>query len=152
MAGNQTRVVEPNAGLRSPGQCLLAMRRHAEDIGVCIHENERVASLAMAGPSVELEVRNQIRLYDRVVVAAGPWTPRLLDELGPRLRVTRQHIWAKHRRERDRRWVPAPRIDLDRTYYGVTNVGRRLLTLARHVGGAEARSRVRGKKHRLQPG
>jgi len=56
---------------------LCALAHHLEGLGVVLRPQTRVVGIEPAAPSVRLDTGENLTA-DRVVVAAGPWTPRLI--------------------------------------------------------------------------
>ncbi|HEX8914229.1 MAG TPA: N-methyl-L-tryptophan oxidase [Humisphaera sp.] len=86
-------VVEPAAGFLAPEAVVAAYARLARAAGAAIYEHEPVSGWAGdGGDSSDLVVRTSRGAYrtKRLVVCGGPWSGRLLADLGVPLVVTRQ--------------------------------------------------------------
>ncbi|HEX8523267.1 MAG TPA: N-methyl-L-tryptophan oxidase [Tepidisphaeraceae bacterium] len=86
---------EENAGLLVPEKCVAAHARLAREAGAEIHPDEEVVEW---GEGWVKTVRETYRAK-QIVFTAGPWTSRLVRELGVKLEVTRQVLgWVTPRR------------------------------------------------------
>lgn len=83
-------VVELDAGLMKPATVLRALRRAAESSGVQLREHTPALTVSSRAGGVRVDTPAGRLDADCAVVAAGPWTPRLLPGLAGTLTVTRQ--------------------------------------------------------------
>jgi len=84
-------VFEPDSGLLRASRCVLANARGARAAGADLREGVVVEALEPGPAGVTLRTARGPERFDRVVVAGGPWTARLLAPwLRLPLRVTRQ--------------------------------------------------------------
>jgi sarcosine oxidase len=81
---------EPAAGFVRPELAVSTFAKHATLAGAEIHANESVS--AWSSKSGAIEVITEVATYtaDRIVFTAGPWTAKLVRDLGIPLVVTRQ--------------------------------------------------------------
>lgn len=89
----------PPAGYLRVGPCLDALRREAEAAGARLHHHTRVRELLHGGEGPRLQLEDgTILTADRIIVAAGAWSKRLLGAAGcPRpLQVQRRVLaWTR---------------------------------------------------------
>lgn len=71
-------IFEPQSGLLRASDCVLANARGARAHGAELREGVAVEALEPAASGVRLTVDGQVELFDRVVIAAGSWTGKLL--------------------------------------------------------------------------
>ena len=118
-------VVEPDAGLMRPATVLAALRGAAETSGVVIREHTPAVRLSSGPAGVNVDTPTERLHADRVIVAAGPWTPRLLPEVAGRLTVTRQvqTLFTTNRPLGDGTLFSWAEIPED-IFYGVCNLDR----------------------------
>jgi sarcosine oxidase len=87
-------VLEKRAGMLFPERCIEAQIERATASGAELHIDEEVQRCIASGSSVRLETARGRYEADRVVLAAGPWLPGLLSQMGARaelpLEVERQ--------------------------------------------------------------
>jgi len=74
-------LLEHRAGMLFPERCIHAFLSGARSRGAELRLNEAVRRWSSAGKHVVLETMTGKYEVDRVVVAAGPWLPNLLDSL-----------------------------------------------------------------------
>jgi sarcosine oxidase len=78
----QVGVVDTGAGVISPEKAVMTAVSQAAAHGATVHEFAPVASLRETGESVELTLASgETATFDRVVVACGGWTTKLVPEL-----------------------------------------------------------------------
>jgi sarcosine oxidase len=86
-------VCDPSGRILHAAACVGAMLELARGQGVAILDSHRVRRVsAMAGGGVSIAFESNAIVCDKAVVAAGPWSRRLLAELNPILTTTRQEI------------------------------------------------------------
>jgi sarcosine oxidase len=78
-------VWEKRAGLLFPERCIEAQIERARASGAELHINEEVEQLVASSGGVTLATARGTYETDRVVLAAGPWLPRLLSQIGTEL-------------------------------------------------------------------
>jgi sarcosine oxidase len=80
------------AGIISAQDTLAALVAECRKHGVDIHEETTVTGIDPRPEGVVVRGSGETWTADRVVVAAGAWTARLVPELAPRLTVVRQNV------------------------------------------------------------
>ncbi len=86
-------VHEPDGGMLDPEGCIAAHLDLAARHGARLRHGEGVVEWAASGCGVRVRLASGERVVaDRLVLAAGPWLPRLAAELRLPLQVTRQTI------------------------------------------------------------
>jgi sarcosine oxidase len=93
LAGSESGYYEPEAGFLRPERCVQAQLRLARQRGATIRLGEEVLSYREQGDRVTVTTRTGPVLARRVVVAAGPWLPRLVPDLAGSLKVYRQVMY-----------------------------------------------------------
>jgi len=94
--GEAAGAFESDAGLVRPEATIGAALRVAASRGAQLRVTARVLGLAEDATGVTVSTREGDERATAVIVAAGPWTARLLPELAPLLAVTRQvQAWFK---------------------------------------------------------
>ena len=88
--GDEQIYFEPGGGLVYPERCIAAQLERARALGAVVRENEPVRHLRPQGSGVAVVTDNACLQADRVVVAAGGWTPALVRGPFARLRLLRQ--------------------------------------------------------------
>ncbi len=134
------------AGVIAARAVLDALLRLCRQAGVDVREQCRVTEIEPRGARLALRTRRGALEADRVIVAAGPWTARLLPGLAHRLSVKRQHV-GYYRLPGDPRAMLPERFpvwaylgrDNDDFYYGLPEFGREGVKAARHaIAGRES--------------
>jgi sarcosine oxidase len=87
---DQVAVFEPDAGILLPELAVLCHLRQAVRHGAQLHFGEQVEGWAEAGAQIALKTPAGEYRVDRLVVAAGPWTGRMLSAWDLPLQVERQ--------------------------------------------------------------
>lgn len=93
IAPHMMGLLEQDAGYLIPELCIAQWMRVAHHHGAELHCNEPVISWEARGDAVTVRTSRGIWSADRLIVAAGPWAPRILRDLGLPLRVTRQVVF-----------------------------------------------------------
>ncbi|WP_254766650.1 N-methyl-L-tryptophan oxidase [Salinilacihabitans rarus] len=83
-------VYQPDGGFLVPERCIVAHVERAHDRGATIRARERVRDWEPTGDGVRVETDRGEYAADRLVVAAGAWTPTLVDDLDGLLEPERQ--------------------------------------------------------------
>ncbi len=83
---------EPDAGFVTPERAVSLYVSEAIKAGVTIHSNERTLSWKQTESNIEVITDKGSYVCNKLVIAAGAWTDKLLPELSNHLRVTRQVI------------------------------------------------------------
>ena len=78
LTGDENGYFEPGAGLLHPERCIGAALRRATERGAAVLTNRRVVAIETRAGSVRIALTDGAITADRVVVAAGAWTGRLL--------------------------------------------------------------------------
>lgn len=106
-------VFEADAGLVRPEAAIDAALRLATARGAEVRTHTRVLALRNDGDAVVIATDRSTERARAVVVAAGAWAQKLLPELAPLLRVTRQvQTWIEPRPTTDVRNLPCWLQDL----------------------------------------
>jgi sarcosine oxidase len=93
-------LLEEGAGYAIPEHTIRAALVLAQGAGAVVAENTAVVEVRAAGGGVEVHTQHGVERGRRVVVAAGPWTSRLLGGLAPMLRVERHAmVWLEPARQ-----------------------------------------------------
>lgn len=133
-------IFEPGAGLLWVERCVLAHLELAERAGARLALDEPLMSWRASGPGVEVETPRGRYAASRLVVAAGPWSSRVLGSLGVELRVLRKpQFWFRigDGRYRATEGFPAWLYETDDgVFYGFPSLRRGELKAAEHSGGA----------------
>jgi len=95
-------ILEANGGFVSPDRVVAAQTLAALDAGAEIHAREAVRHWSVRPGVVEVVTTRDRYEAERVVFCAGPWTTKILGDVGAPLVVTRQTLaWTWPRRPRD---------------------------------------------------
>ncbi len=90
---------EPQAGLLLPERIISACAEHAAKRGTVLRANEPVVKWEADSKSVTVQTTQGTYEADQLVVCAGPWSDRIVGDLGVPLSVTRQiAIWVQPKR------------------------------------------------------
>lgn len=133
-------VFEPDAGVLLPELAVLCHLRQAARHGAQLHFGERVEGWDEASGEIVMKTSAGTYRVDRLVVAAGPWTSRLLGGWGLPLRVERQ-VMGWFRPMEIRNFEPAnfPVYLFEEpggeAYYGFPTLDGESVKAARHHGG-----------------
>jgi sarcosine oxidase len=134
-------VLEREAGLLFVERCVTAHASEARRHGAELHEHEEVLGWRADDRHVEVVTKSDRYAAERLVVAAGAWATRLLDDIGVPLSVMRQvAMWfdvsspADFRRDR----FPCYCVDTPAGFfYGFPMLDLLGIKVARHYGAAE---------------
>ncbi|MBY0505597.1 MAG: N-methyl-L-tryptophan oxidase [Bryobacteraceae bacterium] len=74
-------LLEPNAGVLKPEECVRAQLEQAERAGARLRFGERVLRWSADGAGVAVETDQMRFTADRLVIAAGPWSAKVLADL-----------------------------------------------------------------------
>jgi sarcosine oxidase len=103
---------EPDAGIVRPEASVHAALQVVRSRGGELRTTTRVLGIEEDANGVSVLTGHGTERADAVVVAAGPWAPRLLPELAPLLRVTRQvQTWVSPRPGVDASAMPCWLLD-----------------------------------------
>jgi len=87
----EVAISQADTGILRASRCVRANIALARTRGAVVRDNSKVSGYEATAQGVRLALSDGLRLtVDRLVLAAGPWTPALLAELGVPLQVTRQ--------------------------------------------------------------
>lgn len=102
-------LIEKRAGFLKPERCVAAMLKRARQNGATLRTREIVKSWRRDGNRMRIETDKASVTVDRLVVAAGPWLPSLLESAGVRipLEIERQLSHWFHPRVDAGHFVPA---------------------------------------------
>jgi sarcosine oxidase len=81
-AEDMVGVYEPTGGLLEPEACIDAHLQLARNNGATIRDGERVTGWTSSGDGVEVTTDQDVYRAGHLVVTAGPWTSRILSDLG----------------------------------------------------------------------
>ena len=135
---------EPLAGLLYPERCIDAHLRLAEGYGAELHFDERVSGWSGATDGISVTTDHGSYTTDRLVLAAGPWLPGLVPELGLPLSVERQPLFwfaptgPAELLAPERLPVYIVELDAAHAFYGFPLLPGQGAKVARHHGGRQA--------------
>lgn len=140
---DEVALYEPDAGVLAAEPCLQALLARAVERGAAVLTGARVHGWEEAGGRVRVHSSAGTLEAARLVVAAGPWLPRLVPELRPALRVTRQVLcWFPARDAEAHAPGRLPVFILDRgaepALYGIPPLAGEGVKVALHHAGPEA--------------
>ena len=92
VGADETCVYDGWGGYIESGRAVANLGAKARGLGVEVCENTPVSEVEDLGASVQLSVDGQSREFDRLVVAAGAWTSRLLPQMSDGLHITQQEM------------------------------------------------------------
>lgn len=78
-------LVERRAGFLKPERCVSAMLKRARQNGAALRTGETVTGWRRERRGIRIETDKSTMVVERLVVAAGPWLPSLLDSVGVRI-------------------------------------------------------------------
>jgi sarcosine oxidase len=91
VADDEVGYLERDGGFVRPEACIRAQLTVAERLGATIHRQEKVTAFAAAGGGVTVTTDRGNYGADKLIIAAGPWLPQLVDaRLAQHFRVYRQ--------------------------------------------------------------
>jgi sarcosine oxidase len=94
VANDERGYFEADAGFLRPEACIRAQLALAEKHGAELHRDERVAAFEASGTQVTVTTESDRYAADRLIVAAGPWLPGLVDaRLARYFKVHRQVMY-----------------------------------------------------------
>lgn len=79
LTGDELVYFEPGGGFVYPERCIAAQLAMASKLGACIVTGAQVTALRETAGGVAVEAGDTIYHADRVILAAGAWTPGLTD-------------------------------------------------------------------------
>jgi len=84
---------ETMAGVLHPEQCIRAHLKRAETMGATLHFAEEVVTWRASAGGVSVTTTRATYEADRLILAAGPWMPQLLADLGLPLTIERNVLY-----------------------------------------------------------
>jgi sarcosine oxidase len=131
-------ILEMGAGYLEVEKCVEQHLRLAANLGAEIHVNERVARWSAQQKTVVVRTDRQVYEANRLVVAAGPWSKMLLEDLGLPLVVRRvPQFWFDAPPKYSRRAAcPCFGIEFPNSFvYGFPSLDNEGLKMADHKAG-----------------
>ena len=134
-------VWEASAGVLFPERCIAAYASLASSAGADLRYGEAVRSWKASGGGVEVATDRGTYRADRLVLAAGAWMGRLLEELRLPLRAERMAVYWFHPSERaelfasDRFPIYIWDMGAHGSYYGFPHLERPGVKVGRHHTG-----------------
>ena len=129
LESHERALFQSEGGFLRASDCLQANLRLAAAHGAVIHENTRIARIESLPNCVVIETeQGALERFDRVLITAGAWIPKLLPELNLPLTVTRQtYAYFAVRQGAESRFEPRQMpvwIEATRHFYGFPSDGR----------------------------
>ncbi|MGQ9901934.1 MAG: N-methyl-L-tryptophan oxidase [Fimbriimonadales bacterium] len=126
---HERALFQSEGGFLRASACVLTNLRLAEAHGAHIHEQARIARVEPRPDGIWIETESGMReRFDRVLLTAGAWLPKLLPQLDLPLTVTRQtYAYFAVRPESMPDFAPAQMpvwIEATRHFYGFPSDGR----------------------------
>ncbi|MBV9078012.1 MAG: N-methyl-L-tryptophan oxidase [Methylobacteriaceae bacterium] len=90
LEGDERAYFEPGAGFVYPERCIAAQLALAERAGAALRRDEPVLAIERAGQGVRVRTARDVYEGDRVVLAAGAWSPGLAGAALQHMAVYRQ--------------------------------------------------------------
>jgi sarcosine oxidase len=132
-------VFETEAGYLWVEKCVIAHAAAARACGAQLHSGEEVLTWSVAGDGVVVQTDRQVYRADRLVLTAGAWAPRLLQDLKVSLQVLRKPLlWYRTTQPDYRREGGFPVWFFetpDGIFYGFPELDEMGLKAAEHTGG-----------------
>lgn len=92
LGDDREALFSPDAGILAATRAVATLLRDAAGEGAELRERTAVTDLALHDDGVEVATSGGRYAADRLVVAAGAWTDRLLTDLGVPLRIEQQQV------------------------------------------------------------
>ena len=92
LADDREALFSPDAGILAATRAVATLLRDAAGEGADLREHTPVTDLVLSADGVEVTTPSGRFAADRLVVAAGAWTDRLLSDLGVPLRIEQQQV------------------------------------------------------------
>ncbi len=140
LKADEIALFQAEGGFLRASACVRACIRSALNAGAQLRENTRILNLEPVPQGIDLYLSNGTReRFDRVILTAGAWLPKLLPQLALPLTVTRQtyayFAIRQHPERFDRAALPVW-IEADTHFYGFPLDGRQAgVKIARHQRG-----------------
>jgi sarcosine oxidase len=135
---DEPAIFEPTAGIMWPSEARAALAEAARTAGAQLREHTPVLAIDADGERPVLRTADGSSVFDRIIIAGGPWAFRLAPALGDRFVITRrfQVVFGTDRPLGDGR--PRPWIDhAGLGFYGMTNVQHGTHLIGLHQSGQE---------------
>jgi sarcosine oxidase len=132
-SGTEAAVYEPAAGVMWTSAVRLALASAATKAGASLRDHTRVEELIERESGTVIRTPSGVEVFDRVIVAGGPWAFRLAPRAAASFAITRRYqlVFATDDPIGDGR--PRPWVDLSPPgYYGMINVAPRLHLIGVH--------------------
>jgi monomeric sarcosine oxidase len=133
-------VFEAAAGYLLVERCVIAHAHAAADLGAECHTDETVRSWRAEDGSVEVTTERSTYHAQRLVIAAGPWSTRLLADLGLSITVRKKHLyWFADDSDAYRLEPRCPVFlyeEVEGVFYGFPAIDSRGVKVGEHTGGA----------------
>lgn len=141
-AADMIGVLEENAGVLFPEACVRSYLREAQTLGAQICSNARVTGIESSGDSIHVHVGAETFVGQRLLLAAGPWMPDVLEMLNVHvpLEIERQtmHWFAPSAGSAhatpDRLPVALIEHERDRLFYVMPDLGDGVKAAIHHEG------------------
>lgn len=132
-------VFEPAAGFLRVEACVQQQINQAVSLGAEIRANERVVTWTSDGTSVTVRTEHDEFTAGALVISAGPWAARVMQELGLPLNVVRKFVgWfpARDRQAIRESQIPTYYYELPHgSFYGFPSIDGVSVKMAEHSGG-----------------
>ncbi|PTM10074.1 MAG: N-methyl-L-tryptophan oxidase [Bacteroidetes bacterium] len=99
---NYDCILEPDAGFLPPERAILKYTERALELGATIKTNEKVINWTSEKDAITLVTNKQIYNCKKLIISAGAWASKLVPQLKPELKVTKQVLaWVIPHKEKD---------------------------------------------------
>ncbi|HVV06220.1 MAG TPA: N-methyl-L-tryptophan oxidase [Puia sp.] len=141
-AGDTVGILEKEAGILFPEQCIRTFLDQAATRGATIHYNQPVLKVTPAKDSIEITTSKEKYSVGSLVLSAGAWTNQLLPGLQLPLTIKRQVLfWFGHNNAQDHdRFLPANmpiyiwEYKEGKMFYGFPDLGTGIKIAPHHRG------------------
>jgi len=141
-AGDTVGVLEKEAGILFPEECIRTFLDQAATRGAAIHYNQPVLKIAPGKNSIEITTTKEKYSVGSLVLSAGAWTNQLLPGLQLPLSIKRQVLfWFGHNNPQDQdRFLPANmpiyiwEYTEGKMFYGFPDLGTGIKIAPHHRG------------------
>jgi sarcosine oxidase len=134
-------VLETSSGILYVDECVKVLQEEARKFGARLQDNEQVGGWQTANGSVNVRTTRGEYSAAKLIIAAGPWSARLLDGIGVTLTVLRQvPMWFSTAKDALFRRDVFPVFIADTAdglFYSVPALDPRGLKVAQHYGATE---------------
>jgi sarcosine oxidase len=139
--GDTVGILEKNAGVLFPEECIQANLEVAVQNAATIKLEEKIISINYKSQSIEVRTSKGQYETEKLIVAAGAWTPELMIDLQLPLTVERQVLfwfWPKSPGFKHVRYDSLPvyiwEYEAGKTFYGFPDLGEGLKIAHHHAG------------------